>query len=224
MKFLHHLFSSNKPTGFDSISGYEDIKQLICRALHSDDSINILFWGEPASSKTMFLMELAKEKGAVYFDCTNTTSRILDILEQERPKTILLDEVEKMNRVFQTQLLNFLESGHIKVDQMKSTYDFTIKGAKVFASANDLNKLSAPLRSRFRRLHLPKYTEEQFLEIAVKVCPKLPQEKALLIGQEVWNQKGDIRDIISISKLVQKRDGPGEIAEIINTMRKYGGG
>ena len=57
-----------------------------------------------------------------------------------------------------------------------------------------------------------------------EVCPKLPQETALLIGQEVWNQKGDIRDIISISKLVQKRDGPDEIAEIINTMRKYGDG
>jgi len=142
----------------------------------------------------MFLMELAKEKGAVYFDCTNTTSRILDILEQERPKIILLDEVEKMNRVFQSQLLNFLESGHIKVDQMKRRYDFTIKGAKVFASANDLNKLSAPLMSRFRRLHLPKYIKDQFLKIAVKVCPKLPQETALLIGQEVWNQKGDIRD------------------------------
>jgi hypothetical protein len=58
----------------------------------------------------------------------------------------------------------------------------------------------------------------------VKVCPKLPQKTALLIGQEVWNQKGDIRDIISISKLAQKTDGPDEIAEIINTMRKYGDG
>jgi len=58
----------------------------------------------------------------------------------------------------------------------------------------------------------------------VKVCPKLPQETALLIRQEVWNQKGDIRDIISISKLVQKRDEPDEIAEIIKTMRKYGDG
>ena len=100
--------------------------------------------------------------------------------------------------------------------------DFTIKNAKVFASANDLNKLSAPLRSRFRRLHLPEYTRDQFLDIAVKVCPKLPQKTALLIGQEVWDEKGDIRDIILISKLVQKRDGPDEIAEIINTMRKYG--
>jgi ATP-dependent Lon protease len=107
---------------------------------------------------------------------------------------------------------------------MKRQYDFTLKNAKVFASANDLNKLSAPLMSRLRSLHLPKYRKDQFLEIAVKVCPKLPQETALLIGQEVWDEKGDIRDIISISKLVQKRDGPDEIAEIINTMRKYGDG
>jgi len=129
-----------------------------------------------------------------------------------------------MPRQFQEKLLNFLESGRVKVDQKNLQLDFTIKNAKVFASANDLNKLSAPLRSRFRRLHLPKYTRDQFPEIAVKVCHSIPQETALLIGQEVWNQKGDIRDIISISKLVQKRDGPDEIAEIINTMRKYGDG
>jgi hypothetical protein len=43
-----------------------------------------------------------------------------------------------------------MESGHIKVHQMRRQYDFRIKGAKVFATANDLNKLSAPLRSRFR--------------------------------------------------------------------------
>jgi len=197
----------------DSISGYKDIKQLICRALHSRDSINILFWGEPASSKTMFLMELAKEKGAVYFDCTNTTNKILQVLDEERPRIILLDEVDKMPRQFQEKLLGFLESGRVKVDQKNLQLDFTIKGAKVFASANDLNKLSAPLRSRFRRLHLPRYTRSQFLEIAVKVCPKLAQETALLMAEQVWDQKGDIREVISISRLIKKNDGPNEIAD-----------
>jgi MoxR-like ATPase len=41
---------------------------------------------------------------------TNTTSRILDVLEQERAKIILFDELDKMGRVFQNQLLNFLEA------------------------------------------------------------------------------------------------------------------
>jgi len=91
LKFLGKL-GQGLGLGLDSISGYKDIKQLICRALHSEDSINILFWGEPASSMTMFLMELAKEIGAVYFDCTNTTNKILQALDEERPRIILLDE------------------------------------------------------------------------------------------------------------------------------------
>ncbi len=220
MKFLH-LFGSNNPT-FDEIEGYEDIKDIVLRALESEESFNLLLWGEPASSKTLFLLELAKQKGAVFFDCTNTTSRILDVLEQERPKIILFDELDKMGRVSQNQLLNFLESGHIKVNQMKRQYDLTIKGAKVFASANDLNKLSPPLRSRFRRLHLPKYSKDQFMKVAVKVCPKLSKDTALRIGEEIWKSQGDIRDVISLSKLVKKDDGPEEIAEIINTLAKYG--
>ena len=100
-------------------------------------------------------------------------------------------------------------------------YDFTIKETKVFASANDLNKLPGAVRSRFRLLHLPKYTNEQFLEIAIKGCPKLSQETALLIGEEIWKSQGDIRDVISVSKLV-KKDEPEEIAEIINILAKYG--
>lgn len=134
----------------------------------------------------------------------------------------MLDELDKFSKSWQNKLLSLLEGGHIKVDQMKRQYDFTIKGAKVFATANNLNKLLAPLRSRFRRLHLPKYSKEQFLEVAVKVCPKLSEETALLIGEETWKQHGDIRDVISVSKLVKKDDGPEEIAEIINTLAKYG--
>jgi ATP-dependent Lon protease len=72
---------------------------------------------------------------------------------------------------------------------MKRQYNFTIKGAKVFATANDLNKLSAPLRSRFRLLHLPKYMKELFLEIAIKVCPKLSQETAFLIMKRYGSRK-----------------------------------
>jgi hypothetical protein len=57
-----------------------------------------------------------------------------------------------MSRQFRNQLLNFLESGHIKVDQQRKSYDFEIRGAKVFATCNEINRLSKPLQSRFRRL------------------------------------------------------------------------
>jgi hypothetical protein len=78
-----------------------------------------------------------------------------------------------MPKQFQDKLLNFMERWHIKVDQMRKQYDFKIKGAKVFAACNEITRLSRPLQSRFRRLYLPSYTEEQFLEVSIKVLPKL---------------------------------------------------
>jgi MoxR-like ATPase len=212
-----------KHNEFYNIQGYADIKGIVRRALEAEDNYNLLFIGPPASTKTLFLLGiLDMRKDVVYFDGSNTTNRILDVLEQERPKIICIDELEKMGSQFQNQLLNFIESGRIKVDQMRRQYDFEIKGAKVFATCNEINRLSKPLQSRFRRLHLPKYSREHFLQIAVKVCPRLSEETALIIAEETWEQQGDIRDLISLPKLVKKHDGPGEIAEIIKTLAKYG--
>jgi hypothetical protein len=96
MKFLHHLFSRTEP-GFHNISGYDDIKDIVIRALDADENYNLLFIGPPASSKTLFLMGIQEiRKDAVYFDCSNTTSRILDVLQEERPKIILADEIDKL--------------------------------------------------------------------------------------------------------------------------------
>jgi DNA polymerase III delta prime subunit len=169
MKFLHlhsHLF--HKQVEFGDIVGYDDIKDLVRRALDSEENYNLLFVGPPASAKTLFLLDILECRKGVYFDGSNTTTRILDLLEEERPKVICIDELDKMSRQFQNQLLNFLESGRIKVDQQRRSYDFEIKCAKVFATCNEINRLSEPLQSRFRRLHLPPYTKEQFLDIAVK--------------------------------------------------------
>ncbi|MGC1930578.1 MAG: hypothetical protein WA667_16540 [Candidatus Nitrosopolaris sp.] len=113
-----------------------------------------------------------------------------------------------------------MESGHVKVDQVRKQYDFKIKGAKVFAACNEITRLSRPFQSRFRRLHLPSYTEEQFLEVSVQVLPKL--KIAHVIGKAVWDQGGDIRDAISIGKLVRKNDGPEEVEQTLSTMIKYG--
>jgi MoxR-like ATPase len=158
----------------------------------------------------------------VYFDGLNTTNRILDVLEEERPKIICIDELDKMPRTFQNQLLNFMESGRVKVDQQKKQYDFEIKGAKVFGSCNKINRLSKPLQSRFRKLFLPRYIEEKFLDVSEKVLPKLSSSLARYIGANVWKMEGEIRDVISIGKLVRKSDGPEQIGLIITTMMKYG--
>jgi CheY-like chemotaxis protein len=47
--------------------------------------------------------------------------------------------------------------------------DFEIKAAKVCATCNEINRLSKPLQSRFRKLFLPRYSEPQFLDVSEKV-------------------------------------------------------
>jgi Holliday junction DNA helicase RuvB len=174
-----------------NIQGYDDIKNIVRRALDAEDNYNLLFIGPPASAKTLCLLGiLDMRKDGVYFDGGNTTSRILDVLEEEN-RIISIDELDKMPRTFQNQLLNFMKSGRIKEDQMRRQYDFEIKGAKVFATCNEINRLSKPLQSRFRRLHLPKYSGEQFLQIGVEVYPKL-SETALIIAEETWEQQGGV--------------------------------
>jgi len=204
MKFLH-LFnkSSSAYDGFARIQGYEDIKDIVRRALDSGENHNLLFVGPPASSKTLFLQGILEMKSGVFFDGSNTTGRILDVLQEKRPNIICIDELDKMSTQFQNQLLNFMESGRVKVDQHRKQYDFEIKGAKVFATCNEINRLSKPLQSRFRKLFLPRYTEEQFLDVSDKVLPKLSSSLSRYIGANVRISQGDIGDVISIGKLVR---------------------
>jgi DNA polymerase III delta prime subunit len=219
---LFGLFNKTR-SAFDKIQGYDDLKQIVSRALNAEDNYNLLFIGPPASSKTLFLQGILEiRKDAVYFDGSNTTNRILDVLEEERPKIILLDELDKMGKSWQNQLLNFMESGRVDVEQQRKQYHFEIKGAKIFATCNEINRLSKPLQSRFRKLFLPRYTEEQFLDVSEKVLPKTSPSIARYIGASVWRNEGDIRDCISIGKLLRKNDGSEEIAEIISTITKYG--
>src|SRR5262249_20708738 len=159
------------------------------RALNSRE-LQLAFCRPPGSSKTLFLQDILEMRSGVYFDGSNTASRILDMLEENRPKIICIDELDEMSRQLQNQLLNFMESGHIKVDQIRRQYNFEIKGAKMFATANDISPLSKPLQSRFRKHFLPRYTEEQFLDVAEKVLPKSSPSIARYIGEQIWKSGG----------------------------------
>jgi ATP-dependent Lon protease len=110
----------------------------------------------------------------------------------------------------------------VKVDQKNCQMDFRLKGCKVFATANEINRLSKPLQSRFKKLFLPRYTEEQFIQVAIKVLPKINENLARYIGIKIFKSNGDIRDVLSIGKLIRKNDGPSEVDQMIKTMMKYG--
>jgi len=45
--------------------------------------------------------------------------------------------------------------------------------------------------------------------------PKLKEATARMVGLAVWREGGDIRDVISIDKLILRNEGPAEIQAII---------
>jgi hypothetical protein len=109
-----------KEIEFNNIQGYDDVKDIVRRASDADDNYNLLFIGPPASAKTLFLLEiLESRKGkGVYFDGSNTTNRILDVLEEKRPKIICIDELDKMPKQFQDKLLVLARRVAIPITQM----------------------------------------------------------------------------------------------------------
>ena len=69
----------HKEVEFENIVGY--VKDLVRRVLRSDENYNLLFCGPAASAKTLFLLGILECRKDVYFDGSNTTNRILDVLE-----------------------------------------------------------------------------------------------------------------------------------------------
>ena len=56
MKFFHYLL--HKHDTFNKVQGYDDLKEIVSRALDAEDNYNLLLIGPPASSKTLFLMDI----------------------------------------------------------------------------------------------------------------------------------------------------------------------
>ncbi len=52
----------------NNIQGYDDIKDIIRRALDAEDNYNLLFVGPPASAETLFLLGIWTKQ------CTSSTS------------------------------------------------------------------------------------------------------------------------------------------------------
>jgi len=167
-------------------------------------------------------MEIMKvSNNCVYFDATNSTNRVLQVIEEGRPKIILFDELDKMPKIFAEKLLGFLESGKVKIDQKNCQMDFKLEWVKVIATANELGRISKPLQSRFMKFFLSKYTEQQLLDVSEKVLYKLSPTISRYIGKQIFDIGGDVRNVIAVGKLIKRDDGPEEISEIISTVFKY---
>ena len=164
---------------FNNVIGYDDIKLLLHKMITSKHTKSVLLTGPPASSKTVFILELLDHfKNKAYFVDGTTASGmgIIDYLfDHTDLKFLLIDEIDKLSKKDQKVLLNVMETGilsDVKAKKGKSVRQ-THMDMSIYATSNDISNLLAPLLSRFIKLNLPEYN----LEIFTEVCQKLLSRK-----------------------------------------------
>ena len=210
---------------FSNVVGYSDVKKLLLKSIVSKEPVNILLTGPPSSCKTIFLLEILDAMDGTYFmDATSVTSAgIIDYLFEHDTKYLLIDEIDKMKAKDQAALLNAMETGIICETKLHGKTRQKSMKLWIFATSNDVDRLSKALRSRFMELHLKEYAYEEFLNIVRKLLKKRYRMDVNIsekIAYAVWNvmNSRDVRDAIKIAKLTKSSS---DVDWLVNVKIKY---
>lgn len=210
-------------TLFANIVGYDDIKKIFNYAFNSSLPVHILLVGPPGSAKTLFLMECMKLSRSYFtLGSHSTKAGMLDYLFNNRPKNLIIDEIEYMAIKDQAALLSLMETGILSETKYEKTRKSIMK-TWVFASCNDEKKLLTPLLSRFFVLYFKKYDYATFEKIANHILGNecnIDFEVSSLIAQLVWNKlkSRDIRDCIKIGRICNNKE---DVYMIVKTLIRY---
>src|ERR687884_2067408 len=150
---------------FSGIEGLDDIKEMLLRALESQERAHTLLIGPPACAKSLFMLELEKlMRSKVYFaEGASTTKAGLQkfIAENQHKEIIIIDEIDKMAMKDQEGLLTMMERGEFTSTKVRNTK--TVRAnIVIFATSNGTERLSKPLLSRFTVLEMPEYCYPEF--------------------------------------------------------------
>lgn len=227
---------------FSDIEGYDNIKVFLSNYFDSEEDLNVMLLGSPATSKTMFLKAVRRKyNDALYFDFSNVTGRGFIRMLIEKQKTqgmfnknkevvLLLDEIDKITpRADLDMLLNLLEENEIHYT--KGKMDIHIKmNVKVFATANSIDSLSKHFMSRFFVLKLKEYDRTQFVKIAVKIADEYLKvknnDRREEIAEEIADKMfklglHDVRQIRDVMKLYNIYKGKKTVQEVIDFRADY---
>lgn len=213
------------PDLFDIVIGHEDKKDILMRSIGSDRPVPGLLYGSPASAKTLMLEELSRLPGSKFVLGSNLSKAgLFEVLFNERPKYLILDELDKVDDESNlAALLSLMERGIITETKYRRYRRLQLK-TWVFASANRIDGLPPELLSRFTKLRFRDYTEEEFFEVAVKVLTSregVAESLAAYIADRtmrVLNSR-DVRDAVRVSRLLKDKD-KADVDHIISVLSK----
>jgi len=207
---------------FDCVIKHNGVKELLVKTLRARKPTHVLLVGPPASAKSLMLLEISRLPYSYYLLGGRTTKAGLSwLLMQEKPKYLLIDELDKMKQTDMVVLFSLMETGLIRVVKYKREESLLLK-TNVYAACNSDASIPSELLSRFHfKLYFTPYSLEEFIEVAKAVLEKKEGLSSLLasyIIHKVAEYSRDIRDCIGIARLaVSKHD----VDKIINTLKKH---
>jgi len=213
--------SSPEERFFSSVVGYADLKKLLIKSMLSKEPIHILLTGPPSTSKTVFLLDMLNGLDNAYFiDATGASGPgMMDHLFVGKTKYLLIDEIDKLKKSDQAVLLNVMQTGIVSETKSRGKTRQRKINLWIYATSNNVEKLSSPLRSRFMEFHLAEYKFDEFVEITrhlLKGRYKLNGVLSEKIADSVWNKmkSKDIRDVIKMAKLTGSSSDVDWITEV----------
>lgn len=208
---------------FDVIEGYDDLKKFFFMTMAADDPVHSLLIGAPGTAKSIFLMELERLGGRFITAGTATKVGIRDIIYDELPRLLILDEIDKIDSSGDlSSLLTWMESGRIIITKHGLKDEKQGKGW-VFAAANTMRGLPPELLDRFQVFHIQPYSTEEFIRVVKGYLTKrmnVPEEHAQYIAEKVQEFSVSVRQAIRLAKLAKTKE---EVDDLLEVIKKYGG-
>lgn len=204
---------------FDDVVGYDDIKFLMCRAMSTDEIVNVVMFGPPGSAKTVFLMCINKLDDSAFISGKPTSGPgFFDEMFEAEPRYMAIDELDNMSPEDQKALSDYTEHGMIVETKGNNKRRKMRTNTKTFAAANRPRDILDEIQNRFIDLHFEPYTKEEFIEVCEHIIPRNEDktaQEARKIAEAVWEFEGfgNVRKAIQASRL--SKGDPSRILEIL---------
>jgi len=210
---------------FSPILGYDDVKQIVLKALQGDKPTHFLFVGPVATAKSLFLEEIGRIRGSSYhLGSSSTKAGLTQFLLDARPRILLIDEFDKMRLEDYAVLLSLMESGKVVETKFGRRHEEHMD-VWVFASCNRTKGIPPEVISRFKPFvfHFRQYTAEEFKAVVKKFLVEregVSPELASYIADKVSPFTRDVRAARGLARHCKSRK---EVDEYIKTILKYKG-
>lgn len=204
---------------FSDIVGYDDVKELISETVKMRAKVHFLFLGPPGSAKTLFLLSIEELLGSAYvMGSRMSRSGLSGFLMDEKPKYLLIDEVDKLSSRDLAPLLSLCESGRI-VETLNRKRTEVKMDTIVFGATNTIKRLPPEIISRFQVLEFPEYSRKEFVKVCEHILvrrEKLTISEARRVAVSVLDDLGsmDVRMAIRVARLAKTKLGINGIVEI----------